>query len=345
MLEVHGTENDTELVTSSSGKYPFGKFAHAIRTKDIYSFYDKNIIKVKNKKTDAIRRVLGEKSHSTKTRVAHQIFIKGMELICNGVVDRKFIFKLPFKNLDVTFRIQKTSQKTAKNLLNYYKGIVDPFDMGFEMAEAVLRIKYPKRPDVDVRVALDKRSYATMMNNVKNKKTYQNSKIYNLENITEMLEPLYPTLTKMSIRSVMRHGLNIIFKALIRRVDSYINLDNSDESFFMYFCGAKKSSHFRKVRRKIRYLRANERGKPTHDSMYYFYLSPRAKTDFDSGLPIRVDCTRYIDELEVAKQYAPHIYQLYVPECVKQGFFTEVDLNTEGLVYYKQYVDKEFKRI
>lgn len=347
MLKDHGIENVTESPTNYTHKYkyPFSKFTHSLRLREIYSFYDTKYVKVKPGKGYAIRRVLGDDSHSTKSRVAHQVFIKGMEMIVNGIVDRKFIFKMPFKNLDVTFKIIKVGVAEAKRLFKFYRGVVDPFDLGFEMYKAVLHIRYPKRPDVYTSVHLSSGMYNKMIKNKKKGLSYENSKIATIDDITKELESLYPTLEKISISSIMRHGLNTIFKALLKRCDSYINLDNTDNRFFVYFCGARVNDQFTKVRSKIRFLLANKKNKPPHDGTYYFYLTDNKKLLYDQGEDIIVNCTRYLEELHIGSYYARHIFKVHVPDCMKQGFITSINNTTEGVIHYESFIDNNFKLI
>jgi len=346
MLEAHGIENDTEspLNSSNKRKYPFHRFSHSLRLKDIFSIYDTELVRIKKEKGNAIRRVLGDGSNSTKTRIAHRIFIEGMKMICHGVVNREFIFKFPVKNMEVIFKIIKAKDTTAKALFKFHRGKVDPFEMNFEMYQAVLQVKYPKRPSANIRVALSQDMYYTIMDNVAKKKSYQNSKIHTIQNISDRLQESYPTLTNISILSILRHGLNTIFKAIIRKCDSYINLDTGDDAFFMYFCGSRDVHQFNKVRLKIRYLMTNTKGKAKHTGTYFFYLNDKLKEMYDSGENITVDCTKYIEELHAGKWFAKYIYKLEDPACKKQHFIDLINRDTKHITLYEKYIDNNFIR-
>ena len=333
------------VINSTNKDYPFSKFDHTMRMKDLFQSYDTKLIKVEPGQGHAIRRVLGPNSNSTRTRIAHQVFLYAMKKIIDGVVGREFIFKLPFKNLDVKMKVITQSRNHSRGLFNYYRGVFDPMRLGFEMNRMVLEVTYPKRPQVKISMHLSTNYYAKMLDNKMKNLTYENGKVAVLEDIALSIRKEYPQLQLSSIRSIIRHGLNVIFRGLTYRCDSYVNLDTTNDKFFVYFSGTKNKSQYVNVRKKVRFLMMNKKGKDKHEGYYYFSLSDARMEKFNKGETVVGNCTRYIEELLACKNYSQNIYRIKIEDCYKYAFFQDINKDNDNAKYIYRWVNNGFESI
>jgi len=345
MLKDHGTERDTESLLNSTGKYPFSRFSHSMRMKDLFESYDTKLMKVIPNQGYAIRRVLGEGSNSTKIRIIHRIFLHALRLIINGVVNREFIFKLPYKNLDAKIKVIELNQKQSKPLFRYCKGRADPFDLGFQMNGICIEIKYPNRPTHRFGIHVPKHMYDIMIDNKAKNLTYQNSNISTLTEITTQMEEMFPEIQRSSISSCIRHGLNMMFKGMIHRVDSYINLDSGKDAFFVYLSGSFSPTQYVKVRRKVRFLMKNKKNKPKHDGTFYFSLTDKNMELFNKGETVKASFTRYLEELTACKNYAMNIYKMEFKDDLRYAFFQDIQIDNENAKYIYRWNDNGFESI